>query len=269
MVRQAKLTLKQFQQQFLDEESCYQHLKDMRWPQGFICPECGCRNYSYIGTRKLYQCAHCRHQTSVTAGTIMHKTRTPLHTWFWAIFLIAHDKRGLSATFLARELELAYQTAWTMLQKIRKAMQDRETDYQLAGIVEMDEAFFGAPTEGGKRGRGTEKTKVLVGVSLTSTGYPEYVKMQVIPDVKGETLVGFAESKIQEGSTINSDAYLSYNALAKAGYNHNPKKFEPKDDPDHLHWMHTMISNAKAFIAGTFHGLAPKHIQRYLYVFCY
>lgn len=104
-------------------------------------------------------------------------------------FLVAHDKRGVSATYIARELELTYPTAWLLLQKIRKAMGDRDANYRLAGLVELDDAFFGAPTEGGKRGRGTEQTPVLVGVSLDKQGLPLYVKMQVIPNVKGKTLL--------------------------------------------------------------------------------
>jgi hypothetical protein len=134
---------------------------------------------------------------------------------------------------IARELELTYPTAWLLLQKVRKAMGDRDANYRLAGLVELDDAFFGAPTEGGKRGRGTEQTPVLVGVSLNKQGAPQYVKMQVIPDVKGKTLIDFAQRHIDPGATISSDAYHSYNALAKE-YNHQPLKFNVKENPDHL-----------------------------------
>jgi transposase-like protein len=92
--------------------------------------------------------------------------------------------------------------------------------------------------------------------------------MQVIPDVKGKTLVEFAKQHIEPDSTISSDAYRSYNALAEE-YNHQPIKFNVKDNPDHLKWLHTMISNAKAFIGGTFHGLDSKHLQSYLNEFCF
>jgi len=198
----------------------------------------------------------------------MHKSHTSLLSWFWAIFLVAHDKRGVSATFIARELELTYPTAWLLLHKIRKAMGDRDATYRLAGLIELDDAFFGAPTEGGKRGRGTEQIPVLVGVSLNAQGAPLFVKMQVIPDVKGKTLLEFAHEHLEPGATISSDAYRSYNALAKA-FDHQPLKFDVKENPDHLKWLHTMISNAKAFIAGTFHGLDAKHLQAYLNEFCF
>jgi transposase-like protein len=269
MAVQETMTLKRFQEKFNSEEACREHLFQIRWPNGFCCPKCEHETFYFLESRNLYQCRGCKHQVSITAGTIMHKTHSKLLTWFWAIFLVAHDKRGVSATFIARELELTYPTAWLLLHKIRKAMGDRDANYKLAGLVELDDAFFGAPTEGGKRGRGTEQTPVLVGVSLNSQGAPQYVKMRVIPNVKGKTLVDFAQHHIEPGATISSDAYRSYNALAEEGYDHQPIKFNVKDNPDHLKWLHTMISNAKAFIGGTFHGLAPKHLQSYLDEFCF
>ncbi len=114
-----------------------------------------------------------------------------------------------------------------------------------------------------------EQTKVIVGLSLTKRGNPQYVKMEIIPDIKGKTVVDFANNNIVPGSLINSDAYRSYMALAKEDFEHAPVKFNPKDRPDHLHWLHTVISNAKAFIAGTFHGLDTKHLQAYLDEFSY
>jgi len=156
-----------------------------------------------------------------------------------------------------------------MIHKIRKAMSDRDSTYTLAGLVELDDAFFGAPTEGGKRGRGTEQTKVLLGLSLNRMGHPQYVKMKVIPDLKGQTLVEFSHQTIEEGSTISSDKYRSYKSLANNGYHHEPKEFDVAENPDHLKWLHTIVSNAKAFIAGTYHGLDPKHLQAYLDEFCY
>jgi transposase-like protein len=184
----------------------------------------------------------------------MHRTRTSLLKWFWAIFLVSHDKRGVSAEQLMADLELSNYVAYLMLHKICKAMGDRDQNYQLGGLVELDEAYFGAPSEGGKRGRGTDKTPVLVGLSLDKSGRPKYVKMSVISDVKGETLAKFAKENIVPGSTISSDALASYNKLAEKGFIHEPVKFNAKDNPDHLKWLHTFIGNAKAFIGGTYHA---------------
>jgi transposase-like protein len=182
---------------------------------------------------------------------------------------MAHDKRGISANHLATQIGVSYPTAWLMLHKIRKAMGDRDAMYQLEGIVELDDAFFGAPTEGGKRGRGTEKTKVIVGLSLTPRGNPVNVKMQVVENLKQVTIANFAEQNIKERSIISTDLYRSYRVLSERGYFHSPKEFNAKENPDHLHWLHTVISNAKAFVGGTFHGLDAKHLQAYLNEFCY
>lgn len=118
-------------------------------------------------------------------------------------------------------------------------MGDQDANYKLAGLVELEEAFFGAPTEVGKRSRGTEQTPVLVGVSLDRKGASQYVKMKVILDVKGKTVANFCHQHncIEPGSTINSDAYRSYKALAKEGYDHQPIKFNVKENPDHLKWL--------------------------------
>ncbi len=271
MAKQEPINLIQFQKQFTSENACYDHLFKMKWPDGYSCERCGHDHYFETTTRKLhlYECKKCRYQATVTVGTIMQKTRTDLTKWFLAIYLVAHDKRGVSAALLSQELSVTYKTAWLLLHKIRKAMGERDAQYTLAGIVELDDAFFGAPTEGGKRGRGTEKATVLVGLSLNEKGHPLYVKMEVIPDIKGTTLVKFAHTSIEEGSKINSDAYRSYNALAKDGYSLEAKKFNPVENPDHLKWIHTVISNVKAFIAGTYHGLDEKYLQPYLNEFCY
>jgi transposase-like protein len=271
MAKQNSINLIQFQKLFSTEEACQDHLFQMKWPQGFRCPKCGYDHCFVITSRRLnlFQCKSCRHQTTVTVGTVMEKTRVPLIKWFWAIFLIVNDKRGVSALRLSQELSITYKTAWLMQHKIRNAMSQRDSEYTLAGIVELDDAFFGAPNEGGKRGRGTDQTKVLVGLSLNKKGHPLHVKMKIIPDVKSVTLLDFANSNIEPGSQISSDAYRSYAALANEGFEHKPLKFNPKDNPDHLHWLHTVISNSKAFIAGTYHGLDSKHLQAYLDEFCY
>jgi len=118
----------------------------------------------------------------------MQGTRTPLLKWFWAIFLMAHDKRGVSGETLQRELELTRFRATLMEQKIRHAMGQRDENYLLSGLVELDEGFFGAPTEGGRRGRGTDKTPVMTGLSLDELGRPGYIHMQVIDSVNGDAV---------------------------------------------------------------------------------
>lgn len=198
----------------------------------------------------------------------MERIHLPLEKWFWGIYFVGIDKRGYSAMQLARELAISYSSAWHMLHRIRKAMKERDSRYLLSGIVELDDAYFGAPKKGGKRGRGTEKAKVMIGVSINEEGHPQYLKMEVVADLKEDTVMQFAQKHVKDGSTISSDAYRSYAGLQKR-YVLKAKVFDPDRDAEHLKWLHTIISNAKAFIDGTFHGLGQKHMQNYLDEFCY
>jgi len=199
----------------------------------------------------------------------MHKSHTGLREWFLAIYLFTQDKRGISAVQLSRAVGISYYTAWLMLQKLREAMGSRDAEYYLEGIVEMDDVFFGAPTENSKRGRGTDKTPALIALSLDEEGHPEYVKIQIIDTVNGATVTDTAKSTIQPGSTVRTDGLSSYKALNKEGYEQQPENFDPENHPEHLHWLHMIVSNLKAFITGTYHGLDRKHLQRYVNEFCY
>jgi transposase-like protein len=199
----------------------------------------------------------------------MHKTHTGLREWFWAIFLVTHDKRGISASQLSKDIGVSYYTAWLMLQKLRDAMAQRDKKYVLGGTVEIDDAFFGAPTEGGRRGRGTDKTPVIIELELDEQGRPEYMKAEVVDAINGETIVDMAKRTIEPDAKIHTDGLNSYEKLSSEGYEHEAKIFDPKENPDHLHWLHTIISNLKAFIGGTYHGLDKKHLQRYLDEFSY
>jgi transposase-like protein len=121
----------------------------LRFPKGFICPKCGNQTYSFLKSRGLFQCSQCRRQTSLTSGTVMHKTHLPMTVWFWAIYLISKDKRGISATQLATELSLSYETAWYLLHRIRKAMSQRDMEYLLSGVVELDDTYLDPPKKAG------------------------------------------------------------------------------------------------------------------------
>ncbi len=169
---------------------------------------------------------------------------------------------------LAKYIGVTLKTAWALLHKLRNAMGVRENTYKLGGSAEMDEAFFDGKAEG-KRGRGSEnKTEVAVVLQLDGNGRPQFLKMQVIPDAKGETLMSFARGNIIEGSTIHSDAFKSYSALS-GEYCCDMQKYNPKGDDKRLKWLHTMISNIKANIEGAYHGLEGTYLQRYLDEFCY
>jgi len=197
----------------------------------------------------------------------MDRSHLSLKKWIWAIYLVARDKRGYSAMQLSRVLNLPYSTAWFLLHRIRHAMAERDSIYMLTGIVELDDTYFGRPKKGGKRGRGTTKTKVVVAVSKDDKGKPEYAKMQVVPDLKGKTIGKFAKVCIEEGSVVQTDAYRSYRKPMSEKYLHEYQVFDA--DSGMLKWLHTIVGNAKAFVSGTFHGLGRKHMQSYLDEYCY
>ena len=168
-MQQQALSLLQFQKKFGTEKACQKQLFRMQWPEGFKCPHCGHTKAYFHSTRQLYQCQSCGYQASLTAGTVFHKTRTPLTKWFWMIWLMGRRKSGISMKSLQRMLEIkTYKTVWTMGHKIRQALAERDADYQLAGLIEMDDTYFGAPKPG-KRGRGAAgKAKVVVAVETKS-----------------------------------------------------------------------------------------------------
>ena len=260
MSRKQKMPLSEFLKRFGTEERCREYLAAQRWPDGFVCPKCGHKHGCRL-SNGLYQCTHCRRQTSVTAGTVLHHSHVGLSKWFLAFYFVSQDKRGISAIQLSNQIGVTYKTAWSMLRRIRSAMGQRNAAHLLSGVVEFDDAYFGGPTVGGKRGRGTEKAKVLVALSLDKHGNPQYLKMGVTKNIKQTTVRKFASRTITAGSTIRSDGYRSY-IPALEGYDHEYKPYDPNSGM--LHWLHIVVSNAKAFILGTYHGLPKDHLQSYL-----
>ncbi len=266
MSKKKALSFKQFLKRFPDEEACRNYLYHVKWPEGFFCPVCGCRHGKAIRGRKQYQCARCRHQTSLTANTVMHRTHLPLTKWFWAIYLVACDKRGISALALSGKIEVCYETAWHMLRRIRAAMQMRDAHYILGGIVELDDSYFGAKIKG-KEGRGAGNQAVFVAVSKDAAGHPSYMKMQVTENVQRPSIKNFVDKNIALASTVQTDGFSAYIAPLRGRFFHEKEDFSP--DSEMLKWLHHMIGNAKAFINGTYHGTSTKHLQMYLSEFCY
>ena len=267
------ITLAEFHKRFATEEACEQYLFKVRWPDGFVCPICGTRKYYWLKGRRLCQCAKCRRQTSVTAGTVMHRTRLPLRYWFPAMYLCATDKRGCSALSLMRILDVVYESAWLMLHKIRAAMGDRDFLYLLSGMVEVDDAYIGGeshndPGSHEHSGRGTTKSKVAIGLSLTEKNKPAYLKMRVVDAMTAEELTGFVQDNVEPGSQVITDFLGSYATVGELGYDHECKVYD-KEQPEYLKWIHVIIANAKAYIMGTYHGLDGTHLQAYLDEYCY
>jgi len=159
--------LLEFAARFGTEERCIEHLAGLRWPGGFICTGCGGQQAWRLKARsRVYECTGCHRQESVTAGTVLHRTRTNLTKWFLAAYLMAQDKRGVSAKFLQRELGVAYQTAWTMAHKLRHGLSENPTR-PLHGLLEADETFIGGrgdPTSPGRSTKNPDKSLVVAAV---------------------------------------------------------------------------------------------------------
>ena len=262
-----------FQRKFGTEKACQKRLFSMKWPEGYRCPRCGCTTNYNVESRGLYQCTVCKHQASLTAGTVMHKTRTPLVKWFWAIYLLSTDKRGHSALALSRKLDIGIKCAWTMQHKIRAAMGARDAEYQLAGLIQVDDAFFngGAGKGGDKRGRGTSKIPVLV-MAATRNDAITFAKMEILERVDAGHIQNVIDRHVRPKQSIKSDGLPVFNVVRDMGHTHYPEVVYPKrgtPNYDALKWVNILVSNAKAFILGTYHGVMKKHLQRYLDEFCY
>ena len=180
--------LAEFQRRFTTDDECRRYLIDCRWPEGYLCPRCGRAQAYELSTRGLLQCKSCRHQVSVTAGTVLHRTRVPLHLWFSAAYLMTTHTPGFSAVQLQRQLGLTrYETAWTMLQKLRRAMVRPERD-RICGTVEVDETYVGGVEEGrrGGRQRDSNKSIVVAAVEVRGRGSGR-IRLAVVDDDRVES----------------------------------------------------------------------------------
>lgn len=257
----------EFDEFFPDEESCLAYLEGVRWPDGFICPRCGAMGPPWRSARRLLVCRECQGHASVLAGTIFHRTRTPLRTWFLAAWQITSQKYGANALGLQRDLGLkSYQTAWAWLHKFRRAMVRPGRD-SLDGIVEVDEAYIGGVEKGG-HGRYTE-TKAIVAVAVEVVDEKQFgrVRMQVIPDVSAASLGPFVKSVITPGATVITDAWSGYTERDMASYDHVILNLSSSSDPAHvsLPGPHRVISLVKRWLLGTYQGaVAGAQLPYYL-----
>lgn len=263
-------TLIEFMEMYKTEEDCRQALFHHKWPDGFVCPRCGFRRAYALKSRLLFECAGCGHQASLTAGTVLHKTRVGLKKWFLAIYLMSQTKKTISAAELSRQLGIAPQTAWTMRRKIAEAMARREGELMIYGVVEMDESFVGGKSKG-IRGRGAGgKTPVAVMAGVSGAGGLTLAHLQAMGGVNGLSLEGAAQEFVAPGTDIITDGLHAYRDLPSLGYGHRYQVLEsPEDAAALLPWVHVTISNFKRWVLDIFHGVSSKHLQSYLDEFCY
>ena len=257
-------TLAEFERRFNTEEACRAYLVQLRWPDGFLCPACGGAT-AWPVRAVLWQCAGCGRQTSVTAGTIFQDTRTPLMTWFRAIWHVTSAKTGTSALALQQVLGLgSYQTAWAWLHKLRRAMLRPGRD-RLSGHVEVDETFIGGL--GGAEGRSTA-TKALVIVAAEEVGHGiGRIRMRRIPNASADSLSAFVHDAIEPGSQVHTDGWHGYDHLTADGYRHRVTflRGDAELAMDQLPRVHRIVSLLKRWLLGTHQGAVSQvHLDYYL-----
>lgn len=258
-----------FQRRFSTEDACHAFVRDSRWPDGFRCPKCGNPGAYDLSDRKAVECAKCRYQASVTAGTIMHKSKLPLQVWLWAAWLMVSSKGGVSALELARQLDISRESAFALLHKLRHAMVAPERT-QLSGRVEVDETLVGGPVHGKGSGRFHGAQDIVVGAVEVKGEYPTRIRLRVIPEADSIHLHKFIRENVEEGSTVVTDGHPAYPGLG--GFKHVQQVVGRGGlmRKDVLKFFHTMVSNLKAWLGGTHHGaVSSEHLQAYLNEFAF
>ena len=261
-------SLPAFERRFPDEAACAEWLLERRWGSGFACPGCGHGDHWRRLGRKVLtlQCKACRRETSVTAGTVMHRSHLPLKVWFTAAWLVATHRNGMSARQLWRQLGLgSYKSAWLLLRKLRAARVDPDRS-PLGGLVEADETSppfrAGDAPAGPRPGRSHEGKLLLAGaVEIRGKG-PGRARLAVIKDYSAAALGAFVAGNVADGGTVVSDGWSGHRHLEEV-------RRDPKvtgETPAHLvlPWIDRIFANAERWALGVYHGLRAEHLQAYL-----
>ena len=280
-------SLLEFQRRFPDEASCALFLFERRWPDGFVCPECGGTRSCLLKSRAYtFECVACGRQTSGTAGTIMHRTKLPLTTWFWAAHLMATHSNGMSVQQLMGQLGLgSYKTAWLMAHKLRRSMVDPNRD-PLEGVVEMDqtEMPFRADDEDPDTPLKTGTIIVIGAVEVIdrATGKAQRpkalgrkyldtlsgrIRLSAIPSNHATHIHAFIKTNIAPGATLITDGHASYSGIPE--YRHDPRVVGNMAAHIPLKWIHRVFALLKRWSLGTYHGLRRQHIDAYLNEFVF
>jgi hypothetical protein len=266
--------LPEFLAAYGSEAQCAEVLFTWRWPRGFVCPECArAEGNTTIQTRGLLQCGHCRHQTSLTAGTVFAYSKLALTIWFLALYLLTQQKNAISALELKRQLGVSYNTAWSLKHKLLQVMLERDANRQLTGVIEIDDVYWGGECHGQTPGRGSpNKTPFVAALAKTHDGHPVALRMSVAEGFRKNELAAWTEKFVHPNSIVVTDGLGCFRGVAAAGVGHQPvvtgggaASVELED----FRWLNTILGNVKNALHGTYHELSPQHLPRYLAEFCY
>jgi len=259
-------TFEEMDDWFRSDDGCRDYIRRLRWPDGFVCRHCGVIGEPWVMARGVFRCRACDGETSLTAGTVFQDTRKPLRTWFLAMWFITSQKNGVSALGLQRVLGLgSYETAWTWMHKLRRAMVRPGRD-RLTGEIEVDETYVGGPEEG-KRGRETEKKSIVVVAAEKNGRAIGRIRLKRVKDVSAESLLDFIRETVEPGATIHTDGWKSYEGLPAAGYKHRVTVVSGGDEQAHevMPRVHNVASLLKRWLLGTLQGgVQQQHLDYYL-----
>ena len=280
----AARSLAQFQKAFSDEASCAAFMFKRRWPDGFVCPACGKGRFAALKSRpRLFECLDCGRQTSVTAGTALHRSKLPLTTWFCASHLMTTHSNGMSALELQDQLGVSYRTAWLLTQKLRRSMLDPDRE-PLEGVVEIDQAEIPF-REGGAFFESRNAGKILVigavevverdtGKAKPRRKHAKYldtrsgrIRLAMIAHSSAASIEAFVNANVKRGATLLTDGHKSFPGLK--GYRHDPRVVGKMAAHILLPWIHRAFSLMKRWSLGTYHGLRRKHADTYLNEFVF
>jgi transposase-like protein len=265
------LSLSGFLKRYGTEEQCEAAVRRWRWPGGFRCPKCGGREHGIVGERRLYECHACGRQTSLKAGTIFAHSRVSLTTWFHAMWFITQSKGSISTLELSRQLDLKWDSAWLMRQKLSTVMLEDEAARKLDGRIEMDDAVLGGEKgelDGGKRGRkGPNKIPFVIAVATTDEGRPQRLLLEVAEHT-GDEIERVARTHLAPSARVVSDGLSCFRAVTRAGCRHEPivaaREPEQPEKIPAFRWVNTVLGNLKTAITGTFHSIRRPYVPRYL-----
>lgn len=261
-----RYTIYDFGKQFPTDAACLGFLKQARWPNGITCPtEKRVTLHHRLSKRPAYSCQECGHHVYPLAGTIFHKSPTPLRSWFHALFLMASTRCGISAKQLQRELGVTYKTAWRMFKQIRLLMDENKDP--LSGLVEVDETYVGGRKRGGKVGRATKKT-VVVGLSQRGGR----VITRITPDTKAESLMPTIKQYVMPQSTVFTDEWVGYKYLGTEGYIHQRTHHAARvyvTGNVHTNTIEGFWSLVKRGIGGVHHVVGSAYLQSYLNAYAF
>ena len=253
-------TFEEMEQWFRDEAACRDYIRRLRWPEGFVCPQCAVKGEPWTMSDGLLRCRDCHARTSLTAGTIFEGTRKPLRTWFMAMWFVTSQKNGVSALGLQRVLGLgSYETAWTWLHKLRRAMVRPGRD-RLSGVIEVDETYVGG-AEKGKWGREVE-SKAIVAIAAEEDGKGiGRIRLRRVADVSAESLVPFVGEAVVPGAVVHSDGWKGYAGLTVVGFKHQVSVISASPDPAHVVMprVHRVAALLKRWLLGTHQGGVKAH----------